>query len=72
MTDLYLNNILNEFDILFRNCFNDEVSFKPLSNSKFDYPIDVILKKNVLEIHIAALGHKKKDIDKLIIAKTVK
>jgi len=52
----------NPFDILFRNFFDNEMTFAPASEAKFNYPVDIFEDKEGLHFEIACTGLEKEDV----------
>ena len=60
---LYHSNLLDPFDVLFRNAFDSNSFFKPFTSSlKTDYPVDIYEDEKGLTIEIAAIGLDEEDI----------
>jgi HSP20 family molecular chaperone IbpA len=59
-------------DLLFRNFFDGEASFRGLQEQKPSYPVDVFLQEDELCFDIACVGLEKSDIDITIESNTLK
>ena len=54
---------LQEFDILFRDFFNQGTHFLPSTQTKFPHPLDIYYNKQGLFFEIACTGLEKKDVE---------
>ena len=59
-------------DLLFRNFFDGEASFRGLQESKPQYPVDIYLQEDNLCFDVACVGLEKSDIDITIEGNTLK
>ena len=59
-------------DLLFRNFFDGEASFRGLQDNKPSYPVDIYLQEDNLCFDIACVGLEKSDIDITIESNTLK
>ena len=59
-------------DLLFRNFFDGEASFRGLEDQKPSYPVDVFLQEGDLCFDVACVGLKKDDIDITVEGNTLK
>ena len=59
-------------DLLFRNFFDGEASFRGLQETKPSYPVDVFLQEDELSFDVACVGLEKSDIDITIEGNTLK
>ena len=59
-------------DLLFRNFFDGEASFRGLQESKPQYPVDIYLPEDNLCFDVACVGLEKSDIDITIEGNTLK
>ena len=58
-------------DLLFRNFFDGEASFRGLQESKPQYPVDIYLQEDNLCFDVACVGLEKSDIDITIEGNTL-
>jgi HSP20 family molecular chaperone IbpA len=54
---------LQEFDILFRNFFDQGTYFLPPTQTKFPHPLDIYSNKDGLFFEIACTGLEKSDVE---------
>jgi len=59
-------------DLLFRNFFDGEASFRGLQESKPQYPVDIYLQEDNLCFDVACVGLEKSDIDITVEGSTLK
>jgi len=59
-------------DLLFRNFFDGEASFRGLQESKPQYPVDIYLQEDNLCFDVACVGLEKSDIDITVEGNTLK
>jgi len=59
-------------DLLFRNFFDGEASFRGLQDNKPSYPVDIYLQEDDLCFDVACVGLEKSDIDITIESNTLK
>ena len=59
-------------DLLFRNFFDGEASFRGLQESKPQYPVDIYLQEDNLCFDVACVGLEKSDIDVTVESNTLK
>ena len=59
-------------DLLFRNFFDGEASFRGLQDQKPSYPVDVFLQEDELCFDVACVGLEKSDIDITVEGSTLK
>jgi len=59
-------------DLLFRNFFDGEASFRGLQEQKPSYPVDVFLLEGDLYFDVACVGLEKSDIDITVEGSTLK
>ena len=58
-------------DLLFRNFFDGEASFRGLQESKPQYPVDIYLQEDNLCFDVACVGLEKSDIDVTVEGSTL-
>ena len=58
-------------DLLFRNFFDGEASFRGLQESKPQYPVDIYLQEDNLCFDVACVGLEKSDIDVTVESNTL-
>jgi len=58
-------------DLLFRNFFDGEASFRGLQDNKPSYPVDIYLQEDNLCFDIACVGLEKSDIDVTVEGSTL-
>lgn len=59
-------------DLLFRNFFDGEASFRGLEDQKPQYPVDVFLREGDLCFDVACVGLEKDDVDITVEGNTLK
>ena len=59
-------------DLLFRNFFDGEATFRGLQEAKPQYPVDIYLQEDNLCFDVACVGLEKSDIDITIEGNTLK
>ena len=58
-----MTQLLNDFDLVFKNFFDHQSRFQPVAGNKMNYPVDIFLKDELLHFEIAAVGLKQSDIE---------
>lgn len=67
-----MTQLLNDFDLVFKNFFDHQSRFQPVVGNKMNYPVDIFLKDSMLHFEIAAVGLKQQDIEILTEGETLR
>ena len=67
-----MTQLLNDFDLVFKNFFDHQSRFQPVAGNKMNYPVDIFLKDDKLHFEIAAVGLKQRDIEILTEGETLR
>jgi HSP20 family molecular chaperone IbpA len=67
-----MTQLLNDFDLVFKNFFDHQSRFQPVVGNKMNYPVDIFLKDDKLHFEIAAVGLKQSDIEILTEGETLR
>ena len=59
-----MNNLsLNQFDVLFKNLFENDSLFQPAFEAKINHPVDIYENENGLTLEVACVGLEKTDVN---------
>ncbi len=59
-----MNNLsLNQFDVLFKNLFENDSFFQPAFEAKINHPVDIYENENGLTLEVACVGLEKTDVN---------
>jgi len=63
MTQLTETFLYNDFDLVWKNLFDQKSSYLPVITNKMNYPVDIYTTDNGIQFEIAAVGKEKSDIE---------
>ena len=72
MTHFKETLLLNDFDLVWKNFFDQTSKFLPVTSNKMNYPVDIYTTDNGIQFDIAAVGKEKKDIEILTEGETLR
>ena len=72
MTHFKETLLLNDFDLVWKNFFDQTSKFLPVTSNKMNYPVDIFTTDNGIQFEIAALGLEKSDIEILTEGETLR
>jgi|TARA_R110002012_G_scaffold49437_2_gene127890 molecular chaperone IbpA len=67
-----MTQFINDFDLVFKNFFDQQSRFQPVVGNKMNYPVDIFLQDELLHFEIAAVGLKQGDIEILTEGETLR
>ena len=72
MTHFKETLLLNDFDLVWKNFFDQSSKFLPVTSNKMNYPVDIFTTDNGIQFEIAAVGLEKSDIEILTEGETLR
>ena len=72
MTHFKETLLLNDFDLVWKNFFDQTSKFLPVTSNKMNYPVDIFTTDNGIQFEIAAVGLEKSDIEILTEGETLR
>ena len=72
MTQLTETFLYNDFDLVWKNLFDQKSSYLPVITNKMNYPVDIYTTDNGIQFEIAAVGKEKSDIEILTEGETLR
>ena len=72
MTQLTESFLYNDFDLVWKNLFDQKSSYLPVITNKMNYPVDIFTTDNGIQFDIAAVGKEKSDIEILTEGETLR
>ncbi len=72
MTHFKETLLFNDFDLVWKNFFDQKSSFLPVTSNKMNYPVDIFSTDNGIQFEIAAVGKDKADIEILTEGETLR
>jgi len=63
MTHFKETLLLNDFDLVWKNLFDRNSTFLPITQNKMNYPVDIYTTDDGIQFEIAAVGLEKSDIE---------
>jgi len=68
-----MTQFINDFDLVFKNFFDQSARFQPVHGNKMNYPVDIFLKgDDGIVFDIAAVGLTQDDIEILTEGETLR
>ena len=64
--------LYNDFDLVWKNLFDQKSSYLPVITNKMNYPVDIFTTDNGIQFDIAAVGKEKSDIEILTEGETLR
>jgi len=72
MTQLRETLLFNDFDLVWKNFFDRNSNFLPITQNKMNYPVDIFSTDIGIQFEIAAVGLEKSDIEILTEGETLR
>ena len=72
MTQITESFLYNDFDLVWKNLFDQKSSYLPVITNKMNYPVDIFTTDNGIQFDIAAVGKEKSDIEILTEGETLR
>ena len=72
MTQLRERLLFNDFDLVWKNFFDRNSNYLPITQNKMNYPVDIFSTDNGIQFEIAAVGLEKSDIEILTEGETLR
>jgi len=72
MTQLTETFLYNDFDLVWKNLFDQKSSYLPVITNKMNYPVDIFTTDTGIQFEIAAVGKDKSDIEILTEGETLR
>mgnify|MGYP003648229232 FL=1 len=72
MTQLRESILFNDFDLVWKNFFDRNSNFLPITQNKMNYPVDIYTTDNGIRFEIASVGLDKSDIEILTEGETLR
>ncbi len=72
MTHFKETLLLNDFDLVWKNLFDRNSNFLPITQNKMNYPVDIYTTDDGIQFEIAAVGLEKSDIEILTEGETLR
>jgi HSP20 family molecular chaperone IbpA len=72
MTQLRETLLFNDFDLVWKNFFDRNSNFLPITQNKMNYPVDIFSTDTGIQFEIAAVGLEKSDIEILTEGETLR
>ena len=72
MTHFKETLLFNDFDLVWKNLFDQKSSYLPVITNKMNYPVDIYTTDNGIQFEIAAVGKEKSDIEILTEGETLR
>jgi HSP20 family molecular chaperone IbpA len=72
MTHFKETLLFNDFDLVWKNFFDQSSKFLPVTSNKMNYPVDIFTTDNGIQFEIAAVGLEKTDIEILTEGETLR
>ena len=72
MTHFKETLLFNDFDLVWKNLFDQKSSYLPVTSNKMNYPVDIYTTDNGIQFEIAAVGKEKSDIEILTEGETLR
>ena len=63
MTHFKERLLFNDFDLVWKNFFDQSSKFLPVTSNKMNYPVDIFTTESGIQFEIAAVGLEKSDIE---------
>ena len=72
MTNFKATFLFNDFDLVWKNLFDQKSSYLPVRTNKINYPVDIYKTDNGIQFEIAAVGKDKSDIEIITEGETLR
>ena len=72
MTHFKERLLFNDFDLVWKNFFDQSSKFLPVTSNKMNYPVDIFTTESGIQFEIAAVGLEKSDIEILTEGETLR
>jgi len=72
MTHFKETFLYNDFDLVWKNLFDQKSSYLPVITNKMNYPVDIYTTDKGIQFEIAAVGKEKSDIEILTEGETLR
>ena len=72
MTNFKETFLFNDFDLVWKNLFDQKSSYLPVRTNKINYPVDIYKTDNGIQFEIAAVGKDKSDIEIITEGETLR
>mgnify|MGYP003113153284 CR=1 FL=1 len=72
MTNFKETFLYNDFDLVWKNLFDQKSSYLPVITNKMNYPVDIYTTDKGIQFEIAAVGKEKSDIEILTEGETLR
>ena len=72
MTHFKETLLFNDFDLVWKNFFDQSSKYLPVISNKMNYPVDIFSTKDGIQFEIAAIGLEKSDVEILTEGETLR